>query len=336
MPRFVLAAVVLLWATAVHAAGLVPAHVDADAKWFGHFNCEAIRALPIVEQMKQKCPKCWDKGDALKAKIGVNPMKDLLGLTVYSTQYEGEKGVGIFYVKGLDAGKLVEAFKKKHPDHHVAKHGERTLYTWTAKHKHHQMKLSGTVVDNKLVVIGADIDHVRAALDVIDGKRDALKPGASLLAGIPKKPLFASKAIDVPEKYRHDTKCPVLKNCTEALAVWTGNKEHIRARYHFTTVAPEDARNFADLVAGFKAMVSLRMGEVEAVQKVLKGLKVKAKDTEFRLNWKMPVEDLHAAMKEAIERKLHHKAKSKHYESAEKADKKCPKKKEGAKPKEKQ
>lgn len=331
MKRFCAAAfalpLVLLCVTTAPAKALKPADVSAEAKWYGHFDCEAIRALPIVQEMKEKCPKCWDKGHKAAEKIGVNPMSDLTALTVYSTQYEGKKGVGLFYVKNLNADKLVAAFKKKHPDHKTAKHGDLTLYSWTAKHKHHEMKLSGAIVDNSVVVIGADGEEVRLALDVLTGKKPGLAAGAELLKGMPKRALFASKAIDVPADYREHTKCPVLKNCTEASAAWQGNKKQIRGKYRFMAVSADDAQNFADLVAGFKAIVDLRMGDVAAVDKVLSGLKASAKGKQFQVNWKFSTDDLHAAVKEAIARKMHHKAKGAYHESGDAKDKKCPPKK---------
>jgi hypothetical protein len=331
MSRFSVAALalplVLLWTAAAPAEGVKPGHISAEAKWYGHFDCEAIRALPIVQEMKKKCPMCWDKGHKLAEKIGVNPMSDLTALTVYSTQYEGKKGVGLFYVKNLKADKLVGAFKRKHPDHKTTKHGKLTVYSWTAKHKHHEMKLSGAIVDNSVVVIGADGDEVRLALDVLTGNKPGLAAGDDLLKGMPKRALFASKAIDVPADYREKTKCPVLRNCTEASAAWQGKKKRIRGKYDFTTVSADDAQNFADLVAGFKAMVDLRMGDVAAVDKMLSGLKASAKGKQFQATWKFSTDDLHAAVKEAIARKMHHKAKGAYDKSGDAKAKKCPTKK---------
>ena len=136
------------------------------------------------------------------------------------------------------------------------------------------MDLTGTFASDKLIVIGADAEQVKAALDVLDGKKPGLAKDAPLLKGIPENALFASRGIDVPEDYRKTTKCPVLHNCKAATAVWTEKDGQITGKYEFATVSEETAKNFKAIVDGLKAMGELRCSDIPAVKKVMDGLKV--------------------------------------------------------------
>ena len=73
-------------------------------------------------------------------------------------------------------------------------------------------------------------EQVKAALDVLDGKKPGLAKDAPLLKGIATKALFASRGIDVPEEYRKTARCPVLQNCKAATAVWTEKGGQIMGR----------------------------------------------------------------------------------------------------------
>lgn len=301
-----LTAMVLLSSGLASAGPIVPRDIGADAKWFGHVNCEALRSLKLVQDLKDKCPvhqRCQARMEDLAKKLGMNPAEDVLGATLYSNRFGGKVGVGLVYVKKLDGQKMVALLKEKHPDHKTCEYGSRTLYTWTVGHHGKKIDLTGTFANDKLIVIGADADQVKAALDVLDGKRAGLAKDAPLLKGIAKNALFASRGIDVPEDYRKTTRCPVLQNSKAATAVWTEESGQITGRYEFATVSEEAAKNFKAIVEGIKAMGQLRYSDVPAVKKVMEGLKCSAKGESFTATFTTSTADVESAVKAVIERK---------------------------------
>ena len=57
MKRFVaLTAIVLLSAGFASAGPIVPKDIGADAKWFGHVNCEAIRSIETRPGLEGQVP----------------------------------------------------------------------------------------------------------------------------------------------------------------------------------------------------------------------------------------------------------------------------------------
>jgi hypothetical protein len=326
MRKLVLSVVALVSASVAQAGPVVPGHIASDARWFGHVNVEKIRSLPMMQECKAKWQadsRCQGHVKAMAEKLGMNPMEDLLGITLYSTQYEGEVGVCLFYIKAVDKKKMVAFFKEKCPDHETMKYGDRTLYRWTAKHRAKEMTLTGAFASKTLIVIGADTKHVQAALDVVDGKKDGLKEDAELLAGLSDNALFVSRAVDVPEDYRKTTKCPILRNCSEAFAQWTESEGQIKGEYRFTTDTEGTAQNYKAIVDGFMAMARLHCGDKEAAMKVLGGLKCTAKGNAFVAVWKTTTDDVRAAVEQVMKHKREHHGDHK-TKRHDKTEKKCP------------
>jgi hypothetical protein len=316
MKRFVaLAAIVFLSAGVVSAGPMVPKDVDANAKWFGHVNCEAIHSLKLVQDLKDKCPmhqRCQAKMEELAKKLGMNPMEDVLGATLYSDRYGERVGVVLIYVKKLDREKMVGLLKEKHPDHTTSEYGKRTLYSWAVKHHGKKLDLTGTFASDTLVVIGAGAEQVKAALDVLDGTKPGLTRDAPLIKDIPETALFACRAIDVPETFRKATRCPVLKNCKAGTVVWTETSGQITGKYEFTTDSDETAKNFKAIVDGLKAMGQLRFGDIPAVKKVMDGLTCSAQGNLFTATVTTSTDDVESAVKAVMEQKKVHNSQEKH------------------------
>ena len=73
--------------------------------------------------------------DELTEKLGMNPMKDVLGATLYSSRYDGQIGVGLIYLKRLDQEKMVSLLKEQYPDHRTSEYGSRILHMWTVEYR---------------------------------------------------------------------------------------------------------------------------------------------------------------------------------------------------------
>jgi hypothetical protein len=307
MKRLVAFTAVALLSVGLASAGpLVPKDIGAGAKWFGHVNFEAIRSIKLVQDMKAQCPihqQCQAKMEKLAKKLGMNPMEDVLGATLYSDRYGGQVGVVLIYVKKLDRERIVNILREKHPNYKTSEYGSRLLYNWTDGHHGKKMDLTGTFASDSLIVIGADAQQVKAALDVLDGKKPGLAEDAPLIKGIPSTALLSSRGIDVPEDYRKTTLCPVLHNCKAASAVWTEEAGQITGKYEFTTESEETAKNFKAIVEGLKAMGELRYSDIPAVKKVMDGLECSAKGDSFTATFSMSTADVEAAVKAVVEQK---------------------------------
>ena len=306
VPITALAVIVFLSAHFASAGPIVPKDIGADAKWFGHVNCEAIGSMELVWDLKDGCPMCQQcqaKLNELTEKLGMNPMKDILGATLYSTRYDGQIGVGLLYLKRLDQEEMVGLLKAKHPDHKSSEYGSRTLYMWTVEYQGKKMNLTGTFAADNLIVIGADTEQVKAALDVLDGKKPGLAKDAPLLKGIAKSALVACRGIDVPETYRKTARCPVLQNCKAATVMWTEQDGQIIGMHKFTTDSEDSATNFKTTVDRLKAIGTLRYFNSLAIKKVMGELKCGAHGDSFTAMFTTSTADVEAAINSVIKQK---------------------------------
>ena len=165
------------------------------------------------------------------------------------------------------------------------------------------MNLTGTFAADKLIVIGADTEQVKAALDVLDGKKPGLAKGTPLLKGIAKSVLVACRGIDVPETYRKTAHCPVLHNCTAATVIWTEQDGQIIGMYQFTTDSEDSATTFKTTVDRLKAIGTLRYFNSLAIMKVMGGLKCGAHGDSFAATFTTSTADVEAAINAVIKQK---------------------------------
>lgn len=291
-------------AAAATAGPLVPAHLPADTKWVIHLNIDAIKSSQLARECCDDAQKekVVERLEVMVDKIGLNPAKDLLGATIYDAHYGSREGVMLIHVARMDQDKLVELLKKKEPDHKTSKYGERTIYTWEMKHRHHKQELSGTFANDKTIVIASDEKHIKMALDVIDGKSESLQKKSDVLKGVSKKAMFVVRAIDVDPEYMETTRCPVLRICTAAAAQYAEKDGELQAKYRFTTKIAEDAEQLGKAIEGLKALAALRIGDAPKGKQLLDAVKIKSSDTTVSIRFSAESKSLIAMAKEQMKK----------------------------------
>ncbi len=310
-----IAAITILLTATSYADQLKPGQIPADAKWFAHVDMEGIMSIPMVqEKMQHHHEKKHAKHSKWSDKMGFDPMQDLLSATLYSNQYDGYDAVLLMHVRKIDREKMLAAFKEKHPDHTVEKVEGRDLYNWTRKHHGKEMKLSGVIANDNLIIIGSGKELVKSALAASQGKGDLMTNESPLLAGLSDTTVFASRALDVPADYQATTRCPVLRACGEAFVQWTESDGNVTANYELSANDQETANQFRTIVAGMVAMMKLKQKNGQASENLLDGLQYGADGTRFSLNLETTVDEIEAAMKEMHKHKRHHRHGGKHHD----------------------
>jgi hypothetical protein len=301
-----LTVIVLLSAGDASAGPIVPRDIGADAKWFGHADVDAIRSLKLVQDLKDQSPfqQQWQaKVQELSQNLGMVPIEDVLGVTVYSDRYDGQTGVGLIYVKRVDRQKMASVLKERRPDCQTSQYGGRALYTWKATLQGKKMELTGAFASDTLIAIGSGAEQAKAALDVLDGKRPGLAMGAALLQGISATAPVACRALDVTGQYRKTTRCPVLQNCQAATLAGTERDGAIVSRCDAVATSKETALKLKVVVDGLKALGEVRFSGVPAIRKVIGALKVETKGASFTATFQASTADVEAAAKALMEQK---------------------------------
>ncbi|EKD82271.1 MAG: hypothetical protein ACD_39C01397G0001 [uncultured bacterium] len=293
---------VILAGASLSAGTVVPADIDARAVWYGHVDMEAIMQMPLIKE-KYKSAIEKKRGKTVLAQlcynVGMQLMGEFLSATMYATQYEGEFGVVLLKFRNdLPQENLHAIFAQKFPQRKETAIGNRTVYSWDMRCGRQHKQISGCFVNDRQILIGIDLRHVERALEVLDGKGQAMTADNPLFKGLTPGILFVSRALDVPASYQVSTYCPVLRHCREAFARWTSLGETIRGRYEFQATDSEKAALYQQAIEGMKAMFTLRFSDYNQVMPLLAGFSNIQEGKAVILTWEGTNDQLRKAYKQ--------------------------------------
>lgn len=167
-------------------------HLAADAKWFLHLDFEAAKHTVVYAEVLDAVRAQYPLDDTLnqlKAAIGVNPLTDITGVTVYNTSFEKDVAAVIIYAK-VDQDMLQLAVSNN-PDYKQVAYGKHTLHTWTDANDG-KTKV-GCFYGDGMILLGDKAETLKMALDVLDGSKTA----GSALVQTPEKGAFLYGAVDL-------------------------------------------------------------------------------------------------------------------------------------------
>ena len=302
-------AVVLGLATIGRAEPLDLKQVAAEAKWVVHVDVDALCASVVAQKAYQKCLEMHkdaaQKMDMVVGIVGMDPRKDLHGVTAYGKDTNKEHGVLIVHADVNQA--LLLALVAKAPDHKATAYGSYELHSWTHKCcKKGPHTVTGVFYKPNVMVFAGCIEAVKSALDVLDGKASGITGRDSPLAGrtLPGT-IFLARASAIDP----NTRCPVLKQA-ESFRVALGEdkgQSFYRARLTMKSTAAAD--QVKAIAEGFRAMVSLMHGSDAQVMKLLSGLKLSGDGKKFNVRWSASADDVWPVIEKAAQKWAEHKGK---------------------------
>jgi hypothetical protein len=303
-------AAVLCLATSARSAPLDPQQMPADAKWGVHLDVDALHASTVFQKARKEFLKNHPEAESHLAKLRetwkFDPAADLHGITIYGTQVKKDTGVAIIHAK-VDESLLLEKVKQA-PDHQTAKHGKYELHTWThAKGSKHNRSMTGTFYSSDVLVFGASVDEVKAALDVLDGAKPnvlgkvselnfSLPPGAILVAGA-----IGLTDADLP------TKSPIAKKINSLVLAAGEDQEAIFVVAQAAAKQTQTAQQIKAVLDGALAMAALAHSDDAEAMKLIGAVKAELSDKTVSVEWKAPVEAVLALMQKASDNWEKHK-----------------------------
>lgn len=294
--------------TPIQADPLDRGQVAAEAKWVIHVDMDAARSSTALKkryQEKMKGERAKEHLEKVVKMTGMNPLKDIKSLTAYDSQFKRHSGVAIVEANNIKRDKLHSLFKKKHPDHKTTKAGKHTIYSWTAhKGGKHKREASGAFYGDSTIIMGTNVDQVKGAIAVLDGKAKSLGKDSPLAVATPKGTVLwlAAAGIAGSETPFHSQLIRKSERLSGALGE---NDGKLFYRGMLMTDSAEAANNVKAIIDGFRALISLNHGADTSTGKVLSGLKVSTEKKTVNIEWSADVEVAVAAAKEA--RKAHGK-----------------------------
>jgi len=301
------AAILLGLATLGQAAPLDPGAVAGDAKWVAHLDVDAIRSSIVVQKAYQefveKCPIAKVAVpilDGSRALIGMDPRKDLHGITLYGSQIGKEEGVLIVFAD-VDQKLLTEKVKKAR-GYESSTYGSYELHSWTHKDHRGERPVTGAFYKDKGMVFSGSEAEVKAALDVMDGE----KPGLTcevLAAEVPAGTTVLARVVGIAE-----TPCESkLAKEIESVSIVTGENEG-ESFLHVKVVAKsaDVAEQMGKVAEGLRALGILHAIDCPQDKELVENMKVNVADKTLTFDSSVPAETVwqhvQADVKKIVER----------------------------------
>jgi hypothetical protein len=303
---FALAAAVVLTLASLAQAGPFDAkEVSADAKWAAHLDIDGLMASNLVkkarEQILKEHPELENKLAAFRNLFRFDPMTDLHGITIYGTR-PIKKDTGVVVIHAKVDEKLLADMVKTNPEHETATYGKYELHSWLKdggpKHDH------AAFFKSDVIVFGASIDELKAALDVLDGtKPNVSEAYASLASAIPPGAILMAGAKDLAEADLH-LESPLSKQIDSALLVVGENQGQVFVRATLNVKDAEIAKKMKAVADGALALATLVKSDDADALKLIDSVKVTLADKSITVEGQAAVDLLWGLLqKEAAKKK---------------------------------
>lgn len=208
-------ALAVVWAAAqgAMAAPLELKQVAADAKWLVHVDLDAVRASTVVQkawqQAMEKHKDAQNKMNFVTAMLGMDPTKDVHGITSYGRQIG--KPAAVTIVAAAFDPQRITTLTGALPGRESSKYGDYEILSWSGKHREHKWSVSATFRGRDQLVLADSVDNLKGGLDVLDGKSAALAPDDALAGNIPAGSTFLLRVQGIAAADLHCT-APVAKH----------------------------------------------------------------------------------------------------------------------------
>ena len=224
--------------------------------------------------------------DVSPALIGMDPRKDLHAVTIYGSQIGKHKGVLIVFAEANR--KLLTERVKKARGYESSTHGSYELHSWTHKDRRGERPVTGAFYKDKAMVFSGSEAEVKAALDVMDGK----KPGLTckvLAAEAPAGTTVLARVVGISEA---ETSCKSkLAKEIESVGIVMGeNKGQSFLHVKVVAESAEVAKQMGRVAEGVRALGVLHAIDHPKAKQLVEGIKVSVADKMVTVDSSAPAE----------------------------------------------
>jgi hypothetical protein len=263
-----LALMVVAWPRPTLAEPANAKHIAADAKWYLHLDFEAAKQTAIYAQVLEIVKAQFPLEDTvaqLKQFIGVNPLTDITGVTVYNNSFEKDVAAVLIYAK-VDRALLLQAIAQN-PDYKEVEYGKHTLNQWTDNNDG-KTKV-GCFYGDGVIMMADKMDTLKMAVDVMDGS----KPAGSVLLKEPAKGAFLYASADLAQS--DDKNVSQLLSNSEAATAYVGERDgNFVVSLNLTAKTADQAAQLKSVLDGVKAFGQLGARELPTAANLISKVQI--------------------------------------------------------------
>ncbi len=258
----------------VSGGGFDKASVPADVQWIAHIDVEAYRGTDISGALSSIRPEKHKQGLVfLKEQLGIDPMKDISSVTLYSSDHKGKDAVAV--VKGSLDAELIGKVLDKNGSYEEVSRGDYILHKW--KDQRRGAPCVASFISRDTVVLAGSVAEVIESAEVHEGESESLADAGA--EGLKVPALYAGGFIVASAKggaegLGENSQAKVFRNA-RAVTLAVGEVDgQVKAELNVIAQGRESASQIQSVFMGLRAAVLLSEGKKPRLAKLAKKLSI--------------------------------------------------------------
>jgi len=302
--KTVLIVSVLLLAAPAFGGQLLKNQVGGGANWVAHLDFERLAKSQLGQLIRSELAKegLEEQLQGFKTIFSFHPIDDIRDVTIYGAGNDREKAVALFE-GNFDKEKLV-ALVQMNPKYEQIKHGDSVVHSWVDENKKDpngpDQRMYGCTYKDNMVVLGAGLEAVKKAVDVLAGAAPSAGDGVFKQPALNAEGAFLQVAANaVNDLADHQNEAAVFEKTDELGAAVGENNGTFYVNLSLRAESAEVAQNVKMLLEGIIAFLRLAGREQPAWTELANKLKLTAVDRMVAISFESSSESVFALLKEA-------------------------------------
>ena len=304
-------AVIMLSAVGADALGgqLLKSQVASGANWVVHLNFDRLLKSELGGLVRAELAKegLEEQLQGFKTMFSFSPLDDIRDVTIYGNGDDREKAVALFE-GSFDAEKLI-TLVRMNPGYKEIKRGDAIVHSWVDENKKDpngpEQRMYGSIYRGNTAVIGAAVDVVAQAMDVLKGSA----PNAAS-AGVFKQDILGAEgaffqvaANSINELANRQNDAAMLEK-TDQLGGAIGEDDgKFYINLSLRAESREIALNVKKMLEGIIAFLTLAGSENPSLAELAKKLDLSVVDRTITVYFESTPQSVFAFLKEAWQKK---------------------------------
>ena len=293
---------VLLAAVPVLGGPLVKSRVSGSANWVAHVDIERFNNTQIGRLVREEL-----KNQGVEEKLtnfanifAFHPLDDVRNVTIYGSGQDRQKAVVL--IEGKFNKERLLALLCLNPSYKEIEYGEIVVHSWVDKKKDDPDTSEtkyGCFYNDELVVIGAGLEAVKHAIDVLNGSAENAASGVFSQAALDAEgAFFLVAANSVSEMVGQEPEAAVLRQ-TDELGLAIGEIEgNFYVDLELKTKLEEAAQAISKITEGIIALAALAGEEQPKLAEMAKKVKLSCERNTVRVHFESDPETVFSFLKE--------------------------------------
>jgi len=298
---------VLLAAVPAFGGPLVKSRVSGSANWVAHVDNERFNSTQIGQLIREEL-KNQGMEENLANFVSIfafHPLDDVRNVTAYGQGQNPEKAVVLIEGK-FDEERLLMVLRFN-PDYQETEYGDIAIHSWVDEKKRDPNdsnigRMYGCFYNDELVVMGAGLEAVKQAIDVLNGSAENAASGVFNQAALNAKGAFFLVAANgVGEMVGQEPQAAVLRQ-TDELGLAVGEIEgNVYVDLDLKAKSEEAAKNIYKVLDGIIAFAALVGMEEPKLAELAKTVELSRVQNTIQVHFKSSPETVFSFLKEQWE-----------------------------------